>query len=102
MRYKVVLRRGEARASFVMDHGRVGPPGIFGGEDGAPNHIEIVQKGKVSTPLHLSKDQDVALSSGDYLRVRTPGGGGYGDPTERLRELSQLDRLRGYLSRDAS
>jgi len=102
VRYKVVLRRGEARASFVMDHGRVGPPGIFGGEDGAPNHIEIVQNGKVSTPLHLSKDQDVALSSGDYLRVRTPGGGGYGDPTERLRELSQLDRLRGYLSRDAS
>jgi N-methylhydantoinase B len=102
VRYKVVLRRGEARASFVMDHGRVGPPGVFGGEDGACNQIEIVQNGKLTTPVHLSKDQDVALSSGDFLRVRTPGGGGYGDPAERTRELTQIDRLREYLRRDLS
>ena len=28
--YEVELRRGEARASFVMDHGRFGPPGVAG------------------------------------------------------------------------
>ena len=98
VRYKVTLRRGEARASFVMDHGRVGPPGVFGGEDGACNDIEIVQDGKITKPLHLSKDQDVALKPGDFLRVRTPGGGGYGDPDARAPALTQNDRLRGYLT----
>ena len=34
-------------------------------------------------PLHLSKEQDIALSPGDRVWVRTPGGGGYGDPLDR-------------------
>ena len=33
------LRRGAARASFVMDHGRIGPQGALGGDDGAPNDV---------------------------------------------------------------
>src|SRR5262249_54526275 len=32
--YEVELLRGEARASFVMDHGRFGPQGVLGGRDG--------------------------------------------------------------------
>ena len=51
VRYKIALRRGEARASFVMDHGRVGPPGIFGGAPGLPNHIEIEIDGRKSVPV---------------------------------------------------
>jgi N-methylhydantoinase B len=96
VRYKIKLRRGEARASFVMDHGRVGPPGVFGGEPGAPNDIEIVQDGVASKPLHLSKDQDVVLKPGDYLVVRTPGGGGYGLASERSSQLIEQDQRRGY------
>jgi N-methylhydantoinase B len=94
--YRVMLRRGEARASFVMDHGRVGPPGVFGGEPGLPNRIEIVQGGKCWTPLHLSKDQDVILREGDWIDVRTPGGGGFGQPSSRQPELIERDLLRGY------
>jgi N-methylhydantoinase B len=96
VRYRVVLRRGEARASFVMDHGRVGPPGVFGGAPGLPNVIEINQRGQRSTPLHLSKDQDVVLHEGDWISVRTPGGGGYGQPSTRQPELIARDLLRGY------
>ncbi|QRG06259.1 hydantoinase B/oxoprolinase family protein [Xanthobacter dioxanivorans] len=96
VRYKVKLRRGEARASFVMDHGRVGPPGVFGGESGLPNSIEIVQNGVSTTPPHLSKDQDVALKPGDYLLVRTPGGGGYGPASARSAGLVAQDLARGY------
>ena len=33
VRYAIRLRRGQARASFVMDHGRYGPPGALGGRD---------------------------------------------------------------------
>ena len=37
--YKVRLLRGDAKASFMMDHGRTGPFGMLGGEPGALNDI---------------------------------------------------------------
>jgi N-methylhydantoinase B len=94
--YTVRLRRGEARASFVMDHGRVGPPGIVGGADGAPNRIAILQGKRTFTPEHLSKDQDIELQPGDLIRIWTPGGGGYGDLADRDPALIERDRVRGY------
>jgi N-methylhydantoinase B len=81
--YEIELLRGEARASFVMDHGRVGPQGVLGGQDGAVNRVEVIRGGEVMVPEHLSKAQDIALRPGDRVRVRTPGGGGYGDPAQR-------------------
>lgn len=81
--YEIELLRGQARASFVMDHGRSGPKGALGGQDGAVNRVEIHHGGKVTVPEHLSKAQDIVLAPGDRVRVRTPGGGGYGDPAAR-------------------
>jgi N-methylhydantoinase B len=81
--YEIELLRGDARASFVMDHGRTGPQGALGGQDGAVNRVEVIRGGEVWVPPHLSKAQDIALSPGDRVRVRTPGGGGYGDPANR-------------------
>ncbi|MEK9723827.1 MAG: hydantoinase B/oxoprolinase family protein [Rhodospirillaceae bacterium] len=83
LEYDVELRRGEARASFVMDHGRFGPQGALGGADGGPNEVTVWQAGAPYTPLHLSKEQDIPLRPGDRVHVRTPGGGGYGDPFDR-------------------
>jgi N-methylhydantoinase B len=81
--YEIELLRGTARASFVMDHGRSGPQGAQGGSDGAVNRVEITQGDRVIVPEHLSKAQDIALAPGDRVRVRTPGGGGYGNPAQR-------------------
>ena len=81
--YEVELRRGQARASFVMDHGRVGPQGARGGHDGAVNDITVLQSGQPYKPQHLSKAQDIPLQAGDRVRVKTPGGGGYGNPFNR-------------------
>jgi N-methylhydantoinase B len=81
--YEIELRRGEATASFVMDHGRFGPPGVLGGGDGQPNSVRVYQGDKEIVPEHLSKAQDIPLKPGDRVRVGTPGGGGYGDPRER-------------------
>jgi N-methylhydantoinase B len=94
--YEVELLRGEARASFVMDHGRSGPPGVLGGADGAPNIVRVYRDGVVYIPEHLSKDQDIQISAGDRVEVLTPGGGGYGDPASRPRSLVNRDRVRGY------
>ncbi len=81
--YELELRRGNATASFVMDHGRFGPQGALGGRDGQPNTVVINQSGKTYIPEHLSKEQDIPLKPGDRVRVQTPGGGGYGDPLTR-------------------
>ena len=81
--YELELRRGQAKASFVMDHGRFGPQGALGGQDGAPNRVTVWQSGEPYTPEHLSKEQDIPLNQGDRVRVKTPGGGGYGNPLLR-------------------
>jgi N-methylhydantoinase B len=96
--YEVELLRGEARASFVMDHGRFGPPGVLGGGDGGANVVRIHRGQTVTTPEHLSKDQDIPLQVGDKVEVMTPGGGGYGDPFQREPALVAGDVARGYYS----
>ena len=83
LKYEVELRHAEARASFVMDHGRYGPQGVLGGKDGALNQVTVWRDGVPHTPPHLSKQQDIPLKSGDRVVVATPGGGGYGDPFHR-------------------
>jgi N-methylhydantoinase B len=98
--YEVELLRGEARASFVMDHGRFGPPGVLGGGAGAPNVVVIHRDGESVTPEHLSKDQGIAIRAGDRVEVMTPGGGGYGDPRRRDRAAIGRDVARGYYTAD--
>lgn len=94
--YSIELRRGEARASFVMDHGRFGPQGVQGGADGSPNTVTVWRKGTSYIPKHLSKDQDIPIEAGDHVDVGTPGGGGYGDPFERDAEAVLDDVRLGY------
>lgn len=94
--YEIELLRGEARASFVMDHGRFGPQGALGGGDGAVNTVTVFRDGQPHVPPHLSKEQDIALKAGDRVSVGTPGGGGYGDPLERDAELVLRDVGLGY------
>src|SRR5688572_5310007 len=94
--YAIRLRRGSARASMVMDHGRTGPQGALGGADGGRNQVTI-EKGQARyRPPHLSKDQDIELEPGDLIRVSTPGGGGYGDPRRRDPARVARDLARGY------
>jgi N-methylhydantoinase B len=101
--YEIELRRGEATASFVMDHGRFGPPGALGGKDGRPNSVTVWQGGKPFVPPHLSKAQDIPLKPGDRVRVGTPGGGGYGDPMTRDPAAVAEDvRLQRYTAQEAS
>ncbi|RLL62499.1 hydantoinase B/oxoprolinase family protein [Paenirhodobacter hankyongi] len=100
--YEVELRKGTARASFVMDHGRFGPQGALGGRDGMVNHVTVTRGGETFTPEHLSKAQDIPLTAGDRVRVGTPGGGGYGDPFTRPPELVAEDvRLGRYSAEEA-
>jgi N-methylhydantoinase B len=55
------------------------------------------QGGEYVSP-HLSKDEDIRLVAGDTITVRTPGGGGYGDPWQRDPALVARDVARGYFT----
>ncbi|WP_421850465.1 hydantoinase B/oxoprolinase family protein [Oricola sp.] len=101
--YEVELLRGNAVASFVMDHGRFGPQGARGGEDGMPGEILVVRDGVEHRPEHITKEQDIPLAPGDTVRVGTPGGGGFGpayarDPQAVLRDV----RMEYYTRAEAS
>jgi len=94
--YKIKLRRGSARASMVMDHGRYGPLGALGGENGGLNTVKVTTNGEDYIPPHLSKDQDIQINVGDSVSVSTPGGGGYGNPLLRDPEKVAADVKLGY------
>jgi N-methylhydantoinase B len=99
--YRIRLLRGRARASMVMDHGRVGPNGALGGRPGGVNRVRIERAdGSTYIPPHLSKDQDIELAPGDVVAVSTPGGGGFGDPRERDPALIARDLARGYYTEE--
>ena len=81
--YKLEILCESAQASFVMDHGRYGPQGVQGGLDGNVNVVEVELDKNIYIPVHLSKEQDIQLQKGDTVHVKTPGGGGYGNPFDR-------------------
>jgi N-methylhydantoinase B len=70
----------------------------MGGRDGAPNEVVVSRQGGEYVSPHLSKDEDIRVGAGDSIAVRTPGGGGYGDPRRRDPGLVARDVARGYLT----
>ena len=94
--YRMRLLRGEGTASFLMEHGRFGPPGVLGGSDGQPNRIRVNIGGAEFEPEHISKGENFRLASGDYIDVGTPGGGGYGKPEDRDPAAREYDLNMSY------
>jgi N-methylhydantoinase B len=80
----------------------VTPPwGVQGGKEGAPGKISVWKKGQ-SEPEIVYKIEDYLLQEGDIVQLETGGGGGYGPPAERARELVERDVMRGYVSKEAA
>ena len=98
--YKIRIRRGEAVASMVMDHGRSGPQGAQGGKEGGVNRVRIMRGGQAYVPPHLSKDQSILLNPGDVIEVSPPCGGGYGLQAARSKAEIERDIMRGYYTRE--
>lgn len=94
--YRIRLRAGSARASMVMDHGKFGPPGAAGGQEGGRTRVTVYRDGAAYVPAHVSKDQGIVMQAGDVIEVYTPGGGGYGDPARRSERARENDIRQGY------
>lgn len=91
------LREGDAYLTLVGDRGTVGPYGLLGGAPGQPADHDFHVGDKTFKAPHLTKIDRLYLRPGDGVTLRTPGGGGYGDPAKRPAEARARDRANGYI-----
>lgn len=92
------LRRGRARFSLLGDRGRLPPLSLNGGQNGTLAQHEMLIAGEPFVPPHLTKINNLHLSPGDQVTLRTPGGAGWGDPFSRHPALVLHDVRAGYVS----
>jgi len=93
-------RVSNSNASFTASFGRSLYPcwGMNGGSKGTPNYFIIFKQGQ--EPRRTRKVAAEALVQGDMVRLKTGGGGGFGDPLERDPEKVLSDVIDGYLTVD--
>jgi N-methylhydantoinase B len=80
----------------TADRAILGPYGLAGGMAAPPYQATIDGR-----PLPGMND-DVPLEAGSLLRLRTTGGGGWGDPFEREPELVLRDVIQGRVSEESA
>lgn len=93
-----VLKDGCSILGRGMDRFCFAPWGRHGGYPGALAET-IVNRGRASE-RHIGKIDVVPLSKGDTMTIRTPGGGGYGDPRARCYDLIERDIDKGLVSQE--
>jgi hypothetical protein len=90
---------------LISDRCIFSPFGLFGGRDGLHGSWTLDPGTEQERPLaglFLSKATAVPMPAGTVLRIRTGGGGGYGDPLERDPELVRRDVVEGWVSPEAA
>ncbi len=93
-----ILSPGGADISLLGERGRHAPFGVAGGLPAAMNtFVWDSGSGPQVAPM-TSKVTGVKLGQGQRLRLETPGGGGWGTPSERAIEAVSRDVKRGFLS----
>jgi N-methylhydantoinase B/oxoprolinase/acetone carboxylase alpha subunit len=70
----------ETVVSVVSERRTSRPWGLAGGEAGAPGENAVLPAGEAARAEPLADKVTVRLAAGDVLRIRTPGGGGWGAP----------------------
>lgn len=78
-----------ATAHTAGEGARHGSAGILGGHDGAPHDYKL--HGREGTRTLLTKQFGVRIDAGDWLEVRSAGGGGWGKSAERSAAARQRD-----------
>jgi N-methylhydantoinase B len=91
---EVVLRNVSGNpivASLVGGRFEKGAAGMAGGKSGAAGAIVV-------NVTRLDRSSQVVLADGDTVCLTYPGGGGFGDPRERDRQVVQRDERLGLVS----
>ncbi|MGM0717422.1 MAG: hydantoinase B/oxoprolinase family protein [Halobacteriota archaeon] len=85
-----------ASFSLLTDRTRSRPWGVFGGRSAQPS--KFVRNPDTGEETELGSKSTTKLDPGDVVSIRTPGGGGYGDPIERDPDAVLDDVLDGKVS----
>jgi len=90
------FRDHEATVTILADTAVFPARGMLGGQDGAPARFVLNPDTVKETALRSKTTFDAAPNQ--ELSLRTPGGGGYGEPWRRLPELVLRDVRDGKVS----
>jgi N-methylhydantoinase B len=94
-RYRLL---GACQLQTMFDRVKCPPWGVAGGHAAKSGQVTILKKSGERQIIYKSKA--FPLEAGDEIIVETGGGGGYGPPYERARELLERDVRRGYVTLD--
>ena len=101
LRRDIEVRADEVRVTLRSERQVIPAFGLEGGKAGALGEFLLnpgtAQEEKL--PIFVTNRRFVR---GDVISIRTPGGGGYGDPKERRPELIEDDVRCGYVSAPAA
>jgi N-methylhydantoinase B len=75
---------------FMAERCKHPAAGVNGGGDGALGELTIDGR-------EVDHRRNVVLTKGQVVTLRTPGGGGFGDPARRSDQLAAADRKNGYV-----
>lgn len=98
--YELELLEEQADVFIFGERGKFPPPGVAGGLAAAANRFLFETDDGFSLPPLASKMTGIKLKKGQRLRLETPGGGGFGEPSLRDIESVQRDVMAGYISED--
>lgn len=97
---EIELLAASGKASILGDRASFGPPGLKGGAAAEPSSHRYTLAGEEWIPPMGAKAENVRMRRGDTILLRTPGGGGWGDPLSRPRADVSRDVRLGYLTRE--
>jgi N-methylhydantoinase B len=92
----------DASVSLLGERGKVAPFGVAGGASSATNRFTWQSDTGDKSPPMISKVTDVVLRAGQRVRLETPGGGGWGAPSDRDHRAIARDIALGYVSAEAA
>jgi N-methylhydantoinase B len=95
---RVVRARSAMTVNTQVDRAHCKPWGLEGGREGTGNAVSIRLGGKWKEDFPNAKVLVAQLAGGDAYRMRSGGGGGYGDPHARPAAAVAEDVRQGYVS----
>lgn len=93
-----VLEENGAEFFLFGERGCFAPKGVAGGAVAEVNAFSYEQDDSWVTPDLVSKMRGARLAQGQAVRLETPGGGGYGPPSDRDPSAVARDVSRGLVS----
>ena len=81
--------------TIFSEREKLRPWGLAGGGSGVPSKHYIVRGNDV---IYIGSKSTITLRRNDVVYINTPGGGGYGDPCNRVNEFIKRDLVEDRIS----